>query len=232
MSLRKFLVFGITTIGTAIISAACHAADPVRQNALIPVKSRHLDELRLAPSVDLPAYRRIMIDPVQVEFHDDWLRNMNSRRRTARRLTPDDVRQIADEMRSGLRQSLEQAFVQRGYTFADRSGPGVLTLSATARDLYVNAPDALSAPVTKTFAREVGTATLVLEARDSVSGALLAVAVRHGTADRMARVERSSDAATRFWFSVLFDRYASQCAMELQANRTRAQTTLPSAATQ
>ncbi len=45
-------------------------------------------------------------------------------------------------------------------------------------NLYINAPDTMSAGRSRTYTTEAGEATLVLEARDSTSGALLGRVLR------------------------------------------------------
>jgi len=185
------------------------------------VQSRNLDEFYLRPNADFAGYRRVMIDPVQVEFRGDWLRNMNYTRSVTRPVGPDNVRRIAEETASSVESSVADAFKARGYELAAAQGPGVLRVSPSVTDLYVNAPDQLSPWRTKTFTRDAGEAVLLLEVRDAVSGTLLGRVVHRGTAQQMGRLAPASDVSNRFWFEALFRRWAVNCVAELKAGRNR-----------
>jgi hypothetical protein len=79
-----------------------------------------------------------------------------------------------------------------GYALADADGPDVLRVTPAIVDLYVNAPDVPTAGRSRTYVMDAGRMTLVVEARDSVSGQLLARAVdtRHGT--ETGRLQRAN----------------------------------------
>ena len=97
----------------------------------------------------------------------------------------------------------------------------VLRLSPRVTELYVNAPDVFPPGVTRSFARDAGEATLVLEARDAVSGTLLAVIVDHGTAQDMLRFTRATSVSNAFWFEGLYKRWATNSVAELEAIKNR-----------
>jgi hypothetical protein len=73
----------------------------------------------------------------------------------------------------------------------------------------------------KTFTRDAGQATLVLEARDAVTGALLARVMHHGIAREISRINTAGDVSNRFWFDTLFKRWAADCIAEFEAGRNR-----------
>ena len=73
----------------------------------------------------------------------------------------------------------------------------------------------------KTFTRDAGQATLLLEARDAVTGTLLARVVHHGIAREISRINPASDVSNRFWFDTLFRRWAADCIAEFEAGRNR-----------
>jgi hypothetical protein len=81
-----------------------------------------------------------MIDPVQVEFSKNWLRNVNDPRYVAR-IRPEDARRIADETTANAGSIVADAFKARGYEIATAPGADVLRLSPRVTELYVNAPD-------------------------------------------------------------------------------------------
>lgn len=220
MHFRAVLVPSIAAVFGVVFTTP--AASVPAYDGLIPVESRWLDQLRLHPDADLAGYRKIVIDPVQVEFRDDWLKNMNYRTRDPSRwLGKDDARRIAEDAAAGLRDSVAEAFKARGYEIVAAPESGVLRLSLSATDLDVFAPDRLSPWRTKTFTRDAGQATLLLEARDAVSGTLLGRVVHHGRAQQMGRLERATDVSNRFWFDTLFGRWAANCVAAFEASSSR-----------
>src|SRR6266581_1487747 len=206
----------------AVIAGAAFAAEPqaVREG-LVAVQSRNLDELYLRPNADLAAYRKVLIDPVRAEIRGDWQKNLNYTRNVSRWVGPDDARRMAADAAAGLESTIAETYKARGYEIAAAPGPGVLRLSASIADLYVNAPDRYSPWTVKTFTRDAGQATLVLEARDAVTGTLLARVVHHGIAREISRINMASDVSNRFWFESLFRRWTADCIAEFEAGRNR-----------
>ncbi len=203
------------------VFAASAASVPVYDD-LVQVESRRLDEVHLRPEADLGRYRSILLDPVQVQVRDDWLKSMNYQsRHPARRLGEDDARRIADETADSLRDILAEAFHVRGYRIVAAPEAGVLRLSAKVVDLYVNAPDRLSPWGTKTFTRDAGQATLLLEVRDAASGRLLGRILHRGKAEQTSRFALATNVSNRFWFDALFGRWAANCVAEFETDRSR-----------
>ena len=223
MNLQALLIFSIVSLGITAFAASSAAAGPAMQEGLVAVQSSTLDKLYLRPNANLATYRRVMIDPVQVEFQRDWMRNMNDPRYVAR-LRPEDAQRIADETTADVSGIVADAFKARGYEITSAPGPDVLRLSPRVTDLYVNAPDVFPPGKTRSFARDAGEATLTLEARDSVTGTLLAVAVDHGTAQDMLRITRADNVSNAFWFDGLYRRWAMSSAAEIDAAKNRPRT--------
>ena len=221
MNFQALLVHFLAAIGWAVLAAPTHAVSVAFQEGLVPVHSRNFDELYLRPNADFAGYRRVMIDPVPVEFHKNWLRYNYYAREVTRPVEEDKVNRIAEDTASSVQASLADAFRARGYEIAAAPEPGVLRLSASVADLYVNAPERLSPWRTKTFARDAGEAVLLLDARDAVSGTLLGRVVHRGTAQQMGRLTRVSDVSNRFWFDAMFRRWAVNCVAEFEAGANR-----------
>src|SRR6266545_6137531 len=132
-----FIVCGALIAGTAL-AAEPQAASEAREG-LVAVQSRNLDELYLRPNADLAAYRRILIDPVRAEIRSDWQKNLNYTRNVSRWVGPDDAQRIAADVASTLESTIAETYKARGYEIAAAPEPGVLRLSASIADLYVNA---------------------------------------------------------------------------------------------
>jgi hypothetical protein len=214
MNLQAFFVLCL-----AVFPAPSHAAT---QDGLVAARSKNLDELHLRPNADLAGYRKVLIDPVQVEFAKGWLTHMNAynRRSLSRWITPDEARRIAEETASSLQAAVTEAFKARGYEIVTAPGPGVLRLSPSATELFVNAPDGLSPWRTRTFTREAGDAKLRLEARDAVSGTLLARVLHRGIARQVGQFNLANEVSNRFWFDTLFSRWAANCADEFAGTKS------------
>ena len=221
MNLQTLFIVCVTALGGTALAAEPQAASRARDEGLVALQSWNLDELYLRPNAELAGYRKVLIDPVRAEVSSDWLKNLNYTRNVSRWVGPDDAKRMAAEAAASLESILAETFKARGYEIATAAEPGVLRLSPSIADLYVNAPDRYSPWNTKTFTRDAGQATLVLEARDAVSGALLARVLHHGTAREISRINPASDVSNRFWFDTLFKRWASDCITEFEAGRNR-----------
>jgi Protein of unknown function (DUF3313) len=221
MNLRTLFIVGLASIAAAAFAAAPEYASQAAGEGLAAVQSWNLDEVYLRPNANLAAYRKVMIDPVRAEVRKDWQKNLNYTRNVSRWVGPEDARRMAAEAAASLESVMAQAYKERGYEIAAAPGPGALRLSASISDLYVNSPDRYSPWTVKTFTRDAGQATLVLEARDAVSGTLLARVAHHGTAREISRINTASDVSNRFWFETLFRRWASDCIAEFEAGRSR-----------
>src|SRR5436190_362149 len=70
-----------------------------------------------------------------------------------------------------------KAFNEGGYPVVAAPGPDVLRVRVAVMNITVTAPEAQTAGRSRSYAEEAGYATLVVEVRDSVTGAILGRAV-------------------------------------------------------
>lgn len=213
MNFRSSIAIILAFVAAVAGSSALYAAS-VATEGLVGVSSRNLDELYLRPGTNLATYRKVMIDPVRVGFHKDWLK-YGYTANAVRPVGDDQAKRIAVEIARDAQANIAEAFKARGYEIVSAPGPGVLRLSAGVADLFVNAPERHSPWRERAFTREAGQVVLLLDARDSVSGTLLARVVHHGIADQMGRFTRANDVSNRFWFDALSRRWAISCVAEL-----------------
>ncbi len=125
-----------------------------------------------------------------------------------------------------MQSALAEAFKARGYEIAAAPGPGVLRLSPSITDLYINAAEDLSPGTTKSFTKDAGEATLLLEARDASTGMLLGRVVDHRTARETKGIERrdlirTTSVSDSFWFDTISKRWAADCIKEFEAAKNR-----------
>jgi len=225
MNLQTLLAFCIVAF-VAVVVGPSEKANAATDDGLVSVRSWNLDELYLRPKSDLASYRRVMIDPVKVAFRKDWNKDSPDLHGVTRRLREGDAQRLADDTASAMQSALAEAFKARGYEIAVAPGPGVLRLSPSITDLYVNAAEDLSPGTTKSFTKDAGEATLLLEARDASTGMLLGRVVDHRTARETRDIQRrdlvrTTSVSDSFWFNAMSKRWAADCIKEFEAAKNR-----------
>lgn len=170
MQLKTWIAAGLL----AFFSTAT-LADKLQEtwDGLVEVKTRKFDASYLAPGADFRPYTKVMVDPTQVAFKKDWLKNLNDDRNISRKVTEDEARDILAAARTNFDDIFQAAFAKAGYPVVTTPGPDVLRVATGVINLYLNAPDTMSTGRTRSFTANAGEATLVMELRDSISGALL-----------------------------------------------------------
>ena len=188
--------------------AASAADDPpaVSPDGLELVKKSKLDVVYRRPGVDFAGYSRIMLDPVEVAFKKQWTRDFN-------RISNNDRERI----RSEVAKEFHDVFVEElekkgGYKIVNAAAPDVLRVSAGVVELYINAPDTMSSGRSTTYALSTGEATLVAEARDSVSGSVIG---------RVTDRQRARESATMQWITRARNRADARMIMQKWAAALR-----------
>jgi len=193
----------------ALAGPALAAVDgEVAWDGLVEVKSQKLDEVHLRPQADFRGYTKVLIDPTEVSFRKNWQNEQNrDRRGLGNDVTDADARRILDEAQRSFQRLFADAYTEAGYEVVSAPGPDVLRLSTAIVDLDVVAPDVMEPGRTRTYSREAGEATLVVEAKDSLTGELLGRAVDERETSDMGPFIRNSvtNAAA---FEQVFQRWA------------------------
>jgi hypothetical protein len=154
----------------------------------------------------------VMIDPTEVAFRKNWQRDQNrDRLDLSSRVTDEDARRILDGAQQEFQKLFAETYAKAGYQVVTAPGPDVLRISTAIANLDVAAPDTMSPGRTRTYSREAGEATLVLEARDSLTGELLGRAIDERETSDMGPYIRNSvtNAAA---FEQVFRRWAETSA--------------------
>ena len=163
-------------IATAITGArvADAARPPAEWDGLVLVDSKRVDRVYLLPGADFHPYTKVMLDPTEVAFRKNWVRDYNSSTMgLSRRLTQEHADEIMKEVSNGMGEVFAEAYGKAGYQVVQAPGPDVLRVRTGVLDLSVTAPDIQTAGRSRTWSEDAGEATLVVEARDSQTGALL-----------------------------------------------------------
>jgi hypothetical protein len=209
MRIGKLLLVLAALVAFGVASAE---KAPESWDGLVQVRPKRLDAVYVLPGADFRPYTKVMIDPTEVAFRKDWLRNINRSRPGA----GDDVtQQDADRILAGARADFSDVFVaafnKAGYQVVTAPAPDVLRISPSVIDLYINAPDTPTAGRTRTYTMVSGEARLVIEARDSVSGALLGRAVDRRETRYNGELRWSNGVTNGADFRNLVQQWAATC---------------------
>ncbi len=167
--------------------------------------NRFFDSAFIAPGADFSTFTKVMIDPTEVSFRRNWQRDWNSGRRgTSGRISDADARRILETAQSGFEEIFVQAFQAAGHTVVREPGPDVMRIRTYVVNLDIAAPDTRSPGRRQTFTGRAGSGVLVVEARDSMSGALLARGVDQRTMGDSAWLIQRNRATNRADFARAF----------------------------
>jgi hypothetical protein len=175
MDRRQFagLVMAVAASGGAGAALAADKA-PQEWDGLRRVKSKRMKYVWLAPGVDFRPYHRVMLDPTEIAFAKNWQRDYNSSRTgLGGRVSDADVQKAITEGGKAATAIFAKQFAQGGYPTAAAPAPDVLRVRTAIVNITVTAPDIPQAGRSYQFSNEAGGASLIMEARDSVTGALL-----------------------------------------------------------
>lgn len=206
--MKKMMPLAMTLL-IAVCGVAAASDPPETWDGLVEVKSKRLDVAYLAPGADFRPYTAVMVDPTEVAFKKDWLKDVNrAERSVSRRVTEEDAAEILAAARSNFDDIFHEAFKAAGYSVADKPGEGVLRVSTAVINLYLNAPDTMSAGRSRTYSANAGEATLVLELRDSATGALLGRVLDRNETRDAGMMQMTSSVTNLNDFRALFKQWA------------------------
>jgi hypothetical protein len=208
MIMKKIRQFAALVL-IAAVGAASAADAPESWDGLVEVQAKKMDAVFLLPGADFRPYTKVMIDPTQVAFHKDWMRSMNQTQRDlSRRVTQEDADRILSAARSNFDDIFGEAFTKAGIDVVTAPGPDVLRVSTAVVNLYVNAPDIPTAGRSYTFTAEAGEATLIIETRDSMTGALMGRVVDRRETRGTTGMQMTTSATNVSEFRALFKQWA------------------------
>lgn len=159
-----------------LVSHPAAAAPPAEWDGLVRIENKQLDHVYVLPEADLAGYKRIRLDPADVSFDRNWNPNAGQPS-AARRLSSADVEKIKSTVASEFRKVFRAELAKAGYVLVELDGDDVLRVVPKIVNLYITAPEKMSAGRSRTYVTNSGHLTLVVELRDSVSGQFLARAV-------------------------------------------------------
>jgi hypothetical protein len=176
---RRFLIRASLLILISALFAGCAStrSQPAAEwDGLVLQPDSRLRAVWVRPNAAVVAYSSVQLQPVSVHFAQNWDPNRN-RRSVGSRLDSDDLAAIQQGLADLFQEVFRAELARGGFAVVDTAGPDTLRISASIIDLTIAAPDVTSAGRTRTYTANSGSMTLVLEARDSLSGEILARAV-------------------------------------------------------
>jgi hypothetical protein len=184
MDRRHFTLLTLGGLAFATARPALAAKAPAEWDGLVKVKAKKFGLVYLRPGADFRGYGKVMLDPTEIAFQKTWRRDYNDTRMgQGERLSDKDLAAMAEQGRKGAGEILRKAYADGGYPVVTEAAADVLRVRTALVDITVTAPDLDTAMNVRTYSRDAGGATLVVEARDSLTGSLLGRAVDSRTVD-------------------------------------------------
>lgn len=134
--------------------------------------SKQVDRLYVRPEASLAGYKRVRLERLQVSFDKNW--KPNDTRVGSQRLTKGDFDKIKNGLADEFAKTVASELAKGGYQVVDESGEDVLDVTPLVVDLYIAAPDKMTAGRITTYTADPGRMTLVAELRDSETNQIVA----------------------------------------------------------
>ena len=179
---RRRLLGAAALLGVIGASSAANARKdaPTEWDGLKRVKSKKIEYVYLAPDADFRPYTKVALDPTEIAFRKNWKRDYNDTKMgLSGRVQDSDINKVITEGGKAATALFADAFTQGGYPVVATAGPDVLRIRTAVVNISVSAPDIAVPGRSRTYAQEAGSASLIVEVRDSMTGALLGRAVDH-----------------------------------------------------
>lgn len=176
---RDFSIGLAGLAGALILLAGCastSSSGPSEWDGLKRVERRNVDQLFVVPDAQIGPFSSVILEPSQVSFDQNWDPNRNTRS-VGRRISQSDMDQIRKDVGAMLDTTFARELTAGGYKVVTTPEPETVRISPAIVNLFINAPDNMSAGRSQSFVMEAGRMTLFAEFRDAYSGKLLARAV-------------------------------------------------------
>ncbi|HWR96456.1 MAG TPA: DUF3313 family protein [Arenimonas sp.] len=199
------------------LAGPVNAEIPQNWDGLVEVKAQRVDAAYLLPGADFRTYTKVMIDPSEVAFKKNWLRDMNTPGRGSldNRISADDTKKIIDGTQKNFDEVFAETLSKNGFTVVTAPGPDVLRLSPGVANLYINAPAVNGPSMTRTYVMEAGEGTLVLEVRDSMTNALLGRVLDRRATSNTGGMQYSNQSGNLMDYRALVRTWAAACSKGL-----------------
>ncbi len=204
------IVVLLTLFGLASVAAG---QTPDSPDGLVKVTPRRMELAWLRPGADFRPYTKVIIDPTQVAFRPNWMKDYNLNAQLGNWVTQDDANKIMAAAQTNFDEIFREAFRKAGYEVVSAPGPDVLRVNSGILDLDVTAPLGQNTPGV-TWIITAGQAALIVEVRDGATNALLGRVADRRETQNLGR-QLASSTTTLYDFRLLFNLWAGICTKAL-----------------
>jgi hypothetical protein len=202
----------------ALLALLCFASFAFGQasespDGLVKITPRRMEMAWLRPGADFRPYTKVIVQPTQVAFQPNWLKDYNLNAAGGSWVTQEQADKIMAAAQTNFDDIFRDAFRKAGYEVVAAPGPDVLRVISGVLDLDVNAPLGQSAGQT-TWIITAGQAALIVEVRDSTTNALLGRVADKRETQNLGR-QIATSATNLYDFRLLFSLWAGICANAL-----------------
>ena len=164
-----FLCAVLAALGGCVVNAPPVAEKTA--DGLERVPAKQVDTVYAVPGVKLAPYRRVILDSVEIAFKQDWQQRHPE-------ITATDITRIRSQAAAVFREVFGFALsANGGYGLTTQGGPDVLRISTTISELDVAKASTNATGEQRMYVVSPQDLTLLMELRDSQSGALLVRAI-------------------------------------------------------
>lgn len=206
----RSIVFCIGSFSLVLATGCASMAPPsVSDDGLELVSTKPLDSVYKKPGVDMNAYQNFMLSDCTVAFKPGWQRDQNTAYRSSGRVTDKDVLKIKTTLAEMCTEAFSKQLKEGGYTLVDQPGQDTLEIRPGIIDLYINAPDVMTAGRSNSYTTSEGTMRLNLEAYDSVTGEIVARAIDKQSARDNGQLRWTNSVTNRVEAQRILNRWAA-----------------------
>ena len=211
--LATLLASLLVITGCAGTAASIDTTAELTFDGLAPIKNSNFREAWADPEVDFNQYDKIILGDAEFEFRAV----KKTSRMSSMRTSSTSEFWIDDKNRARLVETVTAVFSEelanaKGFTITEERGPNTLVLVGALHDIVSRVPPQMVG-AGEIYLASIGEATLILEARDSMSGETIFRAVDRRKIERMGDAIQANSVTT--WAEVR--RWARRWATRLRS---------------
>jgi hypothetical protein len=135
-------------------------------DGLVRVPARHSGGVFRAPGASFNQYKKLIVEPLTVEFVRDWEANHPE-------VSAREIRRVRDETAATFREEFQRELFERGgFTLANDTGADVLIVAPAVTELDIPAPESDTVDK-RSFAPKSVALRVTGELRDAATGRLI-----------------------------------------------------------
>lgn len=175
--MRVKALFAAVLLMGAAAPAVAKDGPPPNWDGLVQVNSDKLEYVYLLPGANFKSYTQLLLGTPEVAFAPNWLKDMNNQDWGGdfnMPISKQDAIKKLQAIQKAWNESFTDGFQKAGYTLTQTPGAGVLRVNSAIANIYINNPDRGTAGMGASFTANAGSATMIIELRDSATNTLLA----------------------------------------------------------